>query len=123
MQIKINEKTYDLYFGWDFLEQINNQLGFEMDVEGQAIKTKTGGMNFLEMGLSQYDPITVVKVIKAATNTLKAKPSTKDIQGHIEELIGGEVNDYTNFVDELHNSIKKDKLLNGLQKVNQKLNA
>ena len=30
MQVKIANKEYTLYFGWDFLDQINNKFGLKV---------------------------------------------------------------------------------------------
>lgn len=119
MNIEINKKSYDLYFGWDFLEVINELLGFEMMVENQKIPTKTGGLNFLDMGLSQYDPVTVFKAIKAGLSTTKQKPSDGVIKQWITEKITEDIKEYKKLVDELNQAIKKEPMLKALVKLTQ----
>ena len=72
----------------------------------------------MEQGLESKDPITVQKVIQAATSTEKSKPSVKNIRSFIEDLLS-DGKKYVEFVEELHEEIKKDKLLSAIQKMDQ----
>lgn len=118
MIVEMKNKEIELHFGWAFLEEVNKTMGIELEVEGQPINTKTGGMALLQMGLGQYDPVAVVKTIKAGTVTEKSKPSTGDIQQFLEGLMEEE-GAYVEFVDELSDAIKKAPLLNALTKIGQ----
>lgn len=117
MNTTIGSKDYTLHFGWDFLETINNLFGYVTDIEGVSIETKMNGYPFMEMGLGAKDPIAVQKVIQAGTSTEKSKPSKVDIRKFIEDKLIDET--YSDFVEELHQEIKKDKLLSALAKMNQ----
>lgn len=110
MEIKIANKNYTLYFGWDFLDRINHEFGIVVESAGQEINTRTGGLAFLEVGLSSYDPIAVQKAIQAATNTETSKPSVVNIRKVIEEMVQ-EPKEYKAFVDEMLAEIKKAPLL------------
>ena len=48
MQIKIANKEYTLYFGWEFLDQINNKFGLKVEAEGQDINTRSAGLPFMQ---------------------------------------------------------------------------
>lgn len=115
--MKLGKKELDLHFGWDFLAEVNETLGFEMDMEGQKISMRSGGMAFLQMGLSQYDPITLLKVIKAGLSTAKQKPSNKELKQSIEELMSESPDKYKAFVDELFEAIKKEPMLKALMEL------
>lgn len=115
--MKLGKKELDLHFGWDFLAEVNDTLSFEMEVDGQKIPTRAGGMAFLQMGLSQYDPITVLKVIKAGLSTAKQKPSNEELKQLIEDLLAEGPDKYKAFVDELFEMIKKEPMLDALAKV------
>lgn len=115
--MKLGKKELDLHFGWDFLAEVNETLGFEMDMEGQKISMRSGGMAFLQMGLSQYDPITLLKVIKAGLSTAKQKPSNEELKQSIEELMSESPDKYKAFVDELFEVIKKEPMLKALMEL------
>lgn len=119
MQITIEKKDYSLYFGWDFLENVNESLGIEMEVGGQKINTRSAGLNFLQSGLSQYDPITLLKGLKAALATNEQKPSNKALKKWIQELLVDDPKKYKEFIDELSAEIKKEPMLQALIKITQ----
>lgn len=120
MEIKIANKNYQLYFGWDFLEKINQEFGIKVDVDGQEINTRTGGLAFLNVGLEAYDPIAVQKAIQAATNTAPSKPSIVNIRKFIEDKIIKDLDGYKELTNELASEIKKDPLLKALDKLTNK---
>ena len=115
MQITINKKVYDLHFGFDFLEEVNKYFGLVIDVEGQEVNTKSGGLNFMLNGLEQYDPIALIKTIRCATSTEKSKPSKADLEAHVMELLNDDEK-YDAFLDELLAEIKKSPLINAMSK-------
>lgn len=116
--MKLGKKELDLYFGWDFLAEVNDTISYEMEINGEKLPTRAGGMAFLEIGLSQYDPITVLKVIKAGLSTAKQKPSNEELKQSIEELLAEGPSKYKAFVDELFEAIKKEPMLNALLTLN-----
>lgn len=104
MEITINDKNYRLYFGTDFVDYINNANG--MAVEG--VKTNVGGMLMLNAGLSMKSPSTLELIIKAATNTLPSKPSNKDLDDYINDLLNQEDDsEYEALFEEIEAEIKK----------------
>lgn len=120
MEIKIANKNYTLYFGWDFLDQINRLFGAKMEVEGQEINTNTGGLAFLEVGLASYDPIAVQKAIQAATSTETTKPALINIRKAVEDKLVNNPKEYKSFVDELRDTVKKDKFLQAILTISDK---
>ena len=119
MQIKLNGKDFELFFGWDFLEQVNNKFGFVMDVQGVEINTRMNGYPFMEQGLQSYDPTAVVKVIQAGLSTERTQPSKDDIRDFVTEKMVQGKESYKEFVNGLLDEIKKDKMLKALAEVNQ----
>lgn len=101
MQIKINDKDYQLFFGLDFLEWCEDNEG--MKVEG--VNLGIGGFNMIYSKLEMHDPVTVMKIIKGATNTHKSKPSRKDIEAFLVELL--EEDKFEEFVEEVISELKK----------------
>lgn len=118
MELKIGNKNYPLYFGWEFLEQVNNLFGFVVDVNGIEINTRMNGFPFMEQGLESYDLIAVQKVIQSATATEKTTPSKANIRKLIEEKLYEGAEAYQEFVEALHSEIKKDKMLKALSELN-----
>ena len=119
MQVKIANKEYTLYFGWEFLDQINNKFGLKVEAEGQDINTRSAGLPFMQSGLSSYDPIALVKVIQAGTATEPQKPSLINVRQFVEELLINKPKEYKEFVDELSNEIKKEPMLKAMDKLNK----
>ena len=119
MEIKIANKNYTLYFGWDFLDKINYHFGVKVESEGQEINTRAGGMAFMESGLGMNDPITVVKVIQSATATESQKPSVVNIRKFVEGLLIDDQKAYKELVKELAEEIKKEPMLKALTALNK----
>lgn len=112
MNLTINDKTYVLSFGLAFLDFVDNHSGMKMDVEGQEVNTGIAGMGMLKSKLATYSPTALVTVIKGATATERQKPSNKDIETWMEELIGdGDGDDYYNFYDEIVSEMGKSRLV------------
>ena len=118
MEIKIANKNYTLYFGWDFLDRINTLFGIKIEESGQEINTRTGGLAFMHSGLESNDPTAVAKVIQAATNTEKQQPSTVNIRKFVEEKLINDPKGYKDFVKELNDTIKKEPMLKALTALN-----
>lgn len=119
MIINIANKDYTLYFGWDFLEQVNKIFGAKIDVDGQEINMGTGGLSFLQAGLESYDPITVQKAIQAGTSTETQKPSVANIRKFIESKLTDDVAEYQVFVEEMLEAIKKEPMLKAMANLNK----
>lgn len=105
MVITINQKEYELHFGWAFLRYMNKNSGFEVE----EISMDTGGLPKLTLGAELQDPETMVKIIKAGTDTEKQKPSNLEIEQYVETLIMEE--NYSDVFDEMWEEIKKQPLL------------
>lgn len=104
MELTINGKEYRLYFGTDFVDYINKANGMELE----GVKTNVGGMLMLNAGLSMKAPSTLELVIKAATNTLPSKPSNKDLDDYINELLDQDDDtEYETLFTEIETEIKK----------------
>lgn len=113
MIVEINEKEYELYFGMDFIESLNHLYGFESN----GVKLDMGGLKLLQSAMAMKDVIAIRNIIKAATSTLKSKPSNKDLDKYVMDRIIEEGLDevYVEFEEE----IKKQPFLNALMKSNQ----
>jgi len=114
MDVKINNKEYTLHFGWDFLEFINDVRGAEIKANGQGINTKTAGLSFLEAGLESKDPTAVRDAIKAGLSTEKSKPSNEDVEDFVKQKLVKTPKQYKDFVEELHEEIKKEPMLKAI---------
>lgn len=110
MTITIGGKEYTLYFGMDFIDTLNHLYGFE----SEGIKLDMGGLQMLQSAMAIKDVIALRNIIKAATATLKSKPSNKDTDAYIMDRIIEEGIDtvYKEFSAE----IKKQPFLNALMK-------
>lgn len=95
MVIEIDGKEYELHFGWDFIETMNQLNG--LVVEGMHMNT--GGLFLLEGQLEMGDPIAVVKALQGGTSTYASKPSKKGLQKYIEQLM--EKDEYEDFLSGL----------------------
>lgn len=110
MNLTINEKTYNLTFGLAFLEFVDSHSGMKMEVEGQEVNTGMAAMGMLKSKLSTYSPTALVAVVKGATTTERQKPSNKDLDVWLDELIGdgNDVSDeYYNTYDEIVSEMGK----------------
>lgn len=89
MQIEINRKVYDIYFGLDALDYLNKVYTLTSEESGTTnLNTIMGqGLTFMYTGLENENPVAVGNFIKAGTNTLRAKPSNRDIDDFIGEHI------------------------------------
>lgn len=104
MMIEIENKEYELHFGWDFIEVLNKLNG----VVVQGLEMNTGGLTKLVGQLDLGDPIAVRLAIQAGTNTYASKPSKRGIEKFIETLI--ENDEYDNFLEQLQAEFEKNVL-------------
>ncbi|MEX2805039.1 tail assembly chaperone [Streptococcus sp. H31] len=105
MEIKINDAKYPLHFGWAFLKYINSKRG----LTSEGVSIGTGGMLALTAGAEMRDPEMLKDIIKGATETDSNKPSDRDIEAYIEQLI---VDDkFLPVYDEIYSEIKKQPVL------------
>ncbi|MEW1745958.1 tail assembly chaperone [Lactobacillus gasseri] len=79
MQIKINDKTYELNFGirWVLLMNQNH------NISGNGINQGMG-INQAVASLSQYDPIGLSEILLNATWINKERPTSADIDRYLE---------------------------------------
>lgn len=89
MQVEIKNQVYDLYFGLDALDYLNRAYTLTSEESGTTnLNPIIGqGLNFMYTGLESGNPVAVGNFIKAGTNTLKSKPSNRDI----DDFIGGHI--------------------------------
>lgn len=112
MNLTINDKDYPLTFGLAFLDFVDNRSGMKMDVDGQEVNTGIAGMGMLKSKLATYSPTALVTVIKGATATERQKPSNKDIEAWMDDLIGDDNGDeYYNIYDEIVSEMGKSRLV------------
>lgn len=104
MIITINEKEYELHFGWDFIEEINKLNGVE--VQGMAMNT--GGVTMLDAQLEMNDPVAVKKAVKAGLSTAKSKPSIQEIEDYVVDMI--ERDEYDDFLNNLKKKLSTQPL-------------
>lgn len=104
MMIEINGEKYELHFGWDFIEVLNELNG----VVVQGLAMETGGLTKLVGQLDLGDPIAVRLAIQAGTNTYASKPRKRDVEKYIEELI--ESDEYEDFLELLQKEFEKNPL-------------
>lgn len=83
MIIKINGKEYEMFFGFDFIDYVNNASGLAF----QGVQFGIAGMKLMMTGMADKSPSAFRTMIKAGTNTLKSKPSNEDLENYIEELL------------------------------------
>ncbi|WP_055078774.1 tail assembly chaperone [Lagierella massiliensis] len=86
MQLEINKRLYDIYFGIDALATLNRN--YALMAEGMNTNEVIGeGLNFLYFGLEALNPVAIKNFIVAGTSTLKSKPSNIDIDNFTVDLI------------------------------------
>lgn len=105
MILKIGNRDYTLNFGLAFLREMNKQ--HSVAIEGMA--TGYGAMTMFNAGQALNDPLALVDVIKASTITEPQKPSNKEIEEYLNDLVVK--GKYTEVASEIVNEIKKQPLL------------
>ena len=83
MVININGKDYRMYFGFDFIDYINQKDG----LSAQGLQLGLMGTRLLTVGLDGKQPSALRTIVKAGTVTLPQQPSNQDIELWINELI------------------------------------
>ena len=106
MIININNRDYELHFGWAFLKYANKANGLE--IEGMSVGV--GGMTKLELGTNLLDPETLYIALKAGLASEPHQPSNADLERFIEEKITDGT--YEEFYTELWKEVKKAPVLN-----------
>lgn len=86
MILNINGKDYQLDFGFDFIDYVNQQDGLAI----QGINLGVAGMRMLPLGLDGKSPSTLRTIIKAGTITRPQKPSNEEVKAYIENLLNEE---------------------------------
>lgn len=101
MQLTIGKKTYDLKFGFGFLEEIDKR--YTIDQNGFDIGI---GVVSANVYLRQANPLVLKNLIQAATSEEKSKPSVKDIETYMEQLASEDKLDdlFIEFIEELGKS-------------------
>jgi len=80
MQLEINEKTHNLYFGLDFIEELDNKFPIESN------GAKFGmGINTALVYLKQENPRILADLIHAATSTANLRPGITEIKRFVEQ--------------------------------------
>lgn len=79
MQIKINDKTYELNFGIRWVLLMNQKHNITQNGLNQGM-----GINQAVASLSQYDPIGLSEILLNATWINKERPTSADIDHYLE---------------------------------------
>lgn len=79
MQIKINDKVYDLNFGIRWVLLMNQKHNITQNGLSQGM-----GINQAVASLSQYDPIGLSEILLNATWINKERPTSADIDHYLE---------------------------------------
>lgn len=105
MVITIEGQKHELYFGFDFLKEINQQMGLE--VEGIALQA--GGIIKLQSALAMNDPVAIVTALRAGTSTNKERPTT----AQLEKFLAVDLSDdeYEEVVEDLKDALKKSPII------------
>lgn len=79
MQIKINDKSYELNFGirWVYLMNQNHNIA-------QNGLTQGMGINQAVASLTQYDPVGLAEILLNATWMNKDRPTNADINNYLD---------------------------------------
>lgn len=114
-QIEINGKKYDLYFGIDFIREMDKRY----EVSGNGVKFGTGIQSSV-IYLQDFNPVVIVDIILSATHTLKSIPSVADIETWIEEQGDNLEKVFDDFLSALKNApmtkLKVTKMLEAIEK-------
>lgn len=115
MILNIGGKDYELNFGFRFLEEVGEEFGLSPEIEGTNIPLKMKGAGIMYMLLDDKDFVTVHKVIRLGTITLKQQPSDEDIKDFLyellEESIEGDVDVYEEFIENLKKNIEENPVI------------
>jgi len=95
MTLNIGGISYDLYFGLDFIDYLDKIYY----VEERGLRVGQG-LAMAVVNAETQNPVTLLHLIKAATETEKSKPSTKSIKEFLETEANYEEL-YSDFLSEL----------------------
>lgn len=116
MDLVINRQVYTLYFGIDFIREIDKKYGHEE----QAVPLGMGIIKILGR-LKLADIVALSDVIQAATHTLKSQPSARDIEAY---LVEADLDDLSNvFLDALESAPVTKKYMQTLTRKVQEVQA
>lgn len=109
MQIKINDEKFNLYFGFDFINYIDEK--YPVKIQFQGIDVPFGSALNATINNLEEDkkPTDLIKVLKAGLCTLKSQPSNNHLEQYISDLI--EIEEYDEFVDELLGKLKEKPII------------
>lgn len=79
-EISIGKKTYPLYYGIDFIREMDKRYA----ITGHGLHFGAGMQSALYY-LEQGNPVILVDIILSATHTLKSIPSVADIEEWLAE--------------------------------------
>ena len=119
MKVTVNNKDYDLYFGLDFLDEIERKHSPTMEAEGQEFKIGTGGLPILEAKMNQYSQSALADVLVAGTTTGPKKLNRRDIETHFNNLTDDE---FFQFYDDVLDEMGKSSTLRRAEKAQKRLN-
>lgn len=83
MILTINNKNYELTFGLGFLAEMNRRKPAEFE----GMKTGYGAMALFNVGQLLGDPLAIYDLIRAATAEAPQKPSNKELEEYLSQLI------------------------------------
>lgn len=107
MILEMNGKEYELNFGFDFLDYINEKNALTMTVSGQEMSTGAGGAVMTGMMISSKQPSTLRQLIIGGTINARKQPTDRDIKKYIDELVQDE-EEYELVFDSIVEEIKKE---------------
>lgn len=119
MQLEINGQIYDLYFGLDFLDYIENKHSPTMESdEGQKINVGVGGLAMLENKMNQYSPTALADVLVGATTTERKRLTRKQVEAYFSSIDDDE---YFDLYEEVMNEMGKSTELRRAEKAQKRI--
>ena len=104
MQFKIDDRTYDVYFGIAALKYLDEQYTFKDEDTGISLGL---GVEILMASLSTKNVLAVVNFMKAGTVTERQKPSDRGIESFIGSM---DAEEFNRFIQEAIDELKKQPL-------------
>lgn len=118
MELKIGEKTYTMYFGLDFIAELDKRSKLRIS---QLEELNVGtGIAYAVTHLELYSPLVLLDIIAAATVTEKSKPSKVAIIEFVESSDIEELCD--SFLEQLQTSPMTSPMLKQWRKQAEKTN-
>ena len=119
MNLEINGRTYNLYFGLDFLDYIEKKHSPTMEVEGQRMVSGFGGLAMLETKMNQYSEPALADVLIGGTASERNKLTRKQVEAHFNNLSDDE---YFELYDDVIDELGKSSTLRRAEKAQKRLN-